>query len=142
MADHPVLPKRPYLLRAMHQWMTDSGHTPHVIVDAERPGVKVPRPHVKDGKIVLNISFSATQRLEMGNEYLELDARFGGAVFHVQVPVGAVLGIYARETGEGMVFSDQDLGPQLAAEPAAPGAPAADKPAEQGRARPTLKVVK
>ncbi|HTY49924.1 MAG TPA: ClpXP protease specificity-enhancing factor [Steroidobacteraceae bacterium] len=145
MADHPVLPKRPYLLRAMHQWMTDSGHTPHVIVDAERPGVKVPRPHVKDGKIVLNISFAATQRLDMGNEYLELDARFGGAIFHVQVPVGAVLGIYARETGEGMVFSDQDLGSQpepAAAGSALPAPPAPEKAAEPGRPRPTLRVIK
>jgi stringent starvation protein B len=141
MADHPVLPKRPYLLRAMHQWMTDSGHTPHVIVDADRPGVKVPRPYVKDGKIVLNISLSATQRLNLGNDHLELDARFGGAVFHVRVPVGAILGIYARETGEGMVFSDQDLGPQSA--PAAQAEPAElAKPAEEARPRPQLTVVK
>jgi len=96
--------KRPYLLRAMHQWMTDCGHTPHVIVDAEHNGVDVPRAYVKDGKIVLNLSGSATQHLKLGNEWIEFDARFAGVVNRVSFPISAVLGIYARETGEGMVF--------------------------------------
>ncbi len=126
-------PKRPYLLRAMHQWMTDSGHTPHVIVDADREGVEVPRAHVKDGKIVLNVSMSATQRLTLGNEWIELDTRFGGVALHVRFPVSAVLGIYARETGEGMVFSEADMGPEP---------PPAKPPAEEGSKRPQLKVVK
>ncbi|HUK03178.1 MAG TPA: ClpXP protease specificity-enhancing factor [Steroidobacteraceae bacterium] len=129
-----IPPKRPYLLRAMHQWMTDSGHTPHVIVDAERPGVEVPRAHVKDGKIVLNVSLNATQRLHLDNDWVELDTRFAGVVHHVRFPVSAVLGIYARETGEGMVFSEQDLGPS--------GPPTKPSPAEDGRTRPQLKVVK
>ncbi|MFM2288870.1 MAG: hypothetical protein RL684_2013 [Pseudomonadota bacterium] len=105
--------RRPYLLRAMHEWMGDSGFTPHVIVDATRPGVAVPTAFVKDGKIVLNISLSATQRLQLLNESLQFDARFGGIVHHVHVPITAVLGIYARETGEGMVFNEN--------EPEAPG---------------------
>ena len=129
-----TLPKRPYLLRAMHQWISDCGNTPHVIVDAAREGTEVPRAYVKDGKIVLNLSDGATQRLQLGAEHIEFDARFAGVVHHVRFPVSAVLGIYARETGEGMVFSEQDLGP------APPHRPT---PAEEGPPRrPQLKVVK
>lgn len=124
----------------MHQWMSDSGHTPHVIVDAERAGPEVPRAYVKEGKIVLNLSSSATQRLKLGNEEVEFDARFAGVVHHVRFPVAAVMGIYARETGEGMVFSEQDLGPQP---PNAP--PSTDEGGgntSSGSRRPQLKVVK
>jgi len=129
-----VLPKRPYLMRAMHQWITECGNTPHVIVDAGREGSEVPRAYVKDGKIVLNLSEGATQRLRIGNEEVEFDARFAGVIHHVRFPVSAVLGIYARETGEGMVFSEQDLGPEPPSRP---------KTAEEGGARrPQLKVVK
>jgi stringent starvation protein B len=128
-----ALPKRPYLLRAMHQWIAECGHTPHVIVDAGREGAEVPRAYVKDGKIVLNLSEGATQHLRLGNDEVEFDARFAGIIHHVRFPVSAVLGIYARETGEGMVFSEQDLGP----EPPRPGQ-TEDSP---GR-RPQLKVVK
>jgi stringent starvation protein B len=98
--------RRPYLVRAMHEWMADAGFTPHVIVDASRDGVEVPSAHVKDGKIVLNVSMNATQRLQLLNHGIEFDARFAGVVHHVRVPIGAVLGIYARETGEGMVFNE------------------------------------
>jgi len=97
-----VPPKRPYLLRAMHEWVSDSQQTPHVIIDADRPGVVVPRPFVKDGKIVLNLSLTATQNLSLGNEWIEFGARFAGVVHFIRVPIAAVLGIYARETGEGM----------------------------------------
>jgi stringent starvation protein B len=128
-----ALPKRPFLLRAMHQWIAECGHTPHVIVDAGREGAEVPRAYVKEGKIVLNLSEGATQRLRIGNEEVEFDARFAGVIHHVRFPVSAVLGIYARETGEGMVFSEQDLGP---------GPPTRPAPAEEGARRPQLKVVK
>ena len=129
-----VLPKRPHLLRAMHQWITDCGNTPHVIVDAGREGAEVPRAYVKDGKIVLNLSEGATQRLRLGADLVEFDARFAGVVHHVRFPVSAVLGIYARETGEGMVFSEQDLGPEPPTRPT---------PADEGAPRrPQLKVVK
>src|SRR5215467_1633346 len=134
-------PKRPYLLRAMHQWMSDSGHTPHVIVDAERAGAEVPKAYVKDGKIVLNLSPSATQRLKLGNEEIEFDARFAGIVHHVRFPVAAVMGIYARETGEGMVFSESDLGPEPPNRPSS-----AEEGGHNGGGnkpgRPQLKVVK
>jgi stringent starvation protein B len=117
------LSRRPYLLRAMHEWIIDSGHTPHVIVDALRTGVEVPAAYVKDGKIVLNLSTTATQRLQLTNESIEFDARFAGVVHRVHVPMQAVLGVYARETGEGMVFSEGD------SEPTPPEAPApSDRP--------------
>ena len=129
-----ALPKRPYLLRAMHQWIAECGHTPHVIVDAAREGAEVPRAYVKDGKIVLNLSEGATQRLHIGNEEVQFDARFAGVIHHVRFPVSAVLGIYARETGEGMVFSEQDLGPEPPTRPT--------QAEEGGARRPQLKVVK
>jgi stringent starvation protein B len=129
-----ALPKRPYLLRAMHEWISDCGHTPHVIVDAEVEGIEVPRAHIKDGKIVLNLSMSATHRLSMGADEVQFEARFGGVNHHVRFPVSAVLGIYARETREGMVFSDQDLGPEPPSRPSG-----ADDGAPR---RPQLKVVK
>lgn len=129
-----ALPKRPYLLRAMHEWISDCGNTPHVIVDAAAEGIEVPRAYVKDGKIVLNLGMGATQRLAMGADEVQFDARFAGLVHHVRFPVSAVLGIYARETGEGMVFSEQDLGPEPPSRPTSTdeGAPR----------RPQLKVVK
>ena len=126
-------PKRPYLLRAMHQWISDSGYTPHAIVDAGSAGVQVPQNFVKDGKIVLNLSYSATQQLELSNDWVEFNARFSGVVHHVRFPVNAVLGVYARETGEGMVFSDTDVGPEPPPTLTAP---------EEGPRRPRLTVVK
>jgi stringent starvation protein B len=126
--------KRPYLLRAMHQWISDCGYTPHAIVDAGGAGVQVPLAFVKDGKIVLNLSDSATQRLALANDWVEFDARFSGVVHHVRFPVNAVLGVYARETGEGMVFSEADLGPEPP--PTSPTAP------DDAPRRPRLKVVK
>ena len=139
------LSRRPYLLRAMHEWMSDSGFTPHVIVDAGRPAVEVPKAYVKDGKIVLNLSWSATQHLNLGNEWIEFDARFGGVSHHVRVPVTAVLGVYARETGEGMVFSDTEPEPPPAQDSSAAGAAdssgAGAKPAPEKK-RPKLEVVK
>ena len=76
-------PRRPYLLRALHEWISDSGETPHIVVDAAAEGVTVPRQFVKDGKIVLNVSFSATQMLKLGNDFVSFEARFGGVGFAV-----------------------------------------------------------
>jgi stringent starvation protein B len=123
----------------MHQWISDCGNTPHVIVDADRAGSEIPRAYVKEGKIVLNLSFTATQRLKLGNDDVEFDARFAGVVHHVSFPVAAVMGIYARETGEGMVFSDQDLGPEP---PRPPASEEGNGNSAPQRARPQLKVVK
>ena len=98
---------RPYLLRALYEWIADNGMTPHVLVDATRPGVQVPMHAVKEGKIVLNIAERAVSRLEMDNELIRFSARFGGVSHAVSVPVGAVLAIYARETGQGMALPDE-----------------------------------
>ncbi len=133
------LSRRPYLLRAMHEWMGDAGLTPHIIVDAGRTDVEVPNAYVKDGKIVLNVSLNATQRLQLLNQAIEFDARFAGVVHHVRVPMAAVLGIYARETGEGMVFNESGPDAPPPAEAGAPAAPAAPR-TDARRAR--LTVVK
>jgi stringent starvation protein B len=117
----PMKARRPYLLRAIHEWITDSLCTPHLVVDANAGDVEVPRQFVKDGKIVLNVSWSATANLRLGNEEVTFSGRFGGASMSVRVPIQAVLAIYARETGQGMIFADDDVD---AASPAAPG----DKP--------------
>ena len=118
------LSRRPYLLRAMHEWMGDAGFTPHLIVDATRSGVEVPGAYIKDGKVVLNVSLNATQRLQLLNHGIEFDARFAGVVHHVRVPIAAVLGIYARETGEGMVFNENEPDAVPPTETGAPGVPA------------------
>jgi stringent starvation protein B len=145
-----MLPKRPYLLRAMHEWISDCGNTPHVIVDAGREGTEVPRAYVRDGKIVLNLSEGATQHLTLGAEWIEFDARFAGITHHVRFPVSAVLGVYARETNEGMVFSEQDLGSARKEGAAAAEGDEANPPPkgtpptkeERGPRRPKLKIIK
>jgi stringent starvation protein B len=129
--------RRPYLLRAMHEWISDGGHTPHVIVDALRAGVEVPSAYIKDGKIVLNLSMTATQRLQLKNDCIEFDARFAGVAHHVHVPMLAVLGIYARETGEGMIFSEAEGEPTPPDAPTEPDRPAST-PSEGRRAKLTL----
>ena len=102
------IPQRPYLLRAMHAWISDNGETPHLVVNAAADGVDVPRQFINDGKIVLNVSYAAVGDLDIGNDLLTFHARFSGAPYAIRVPVGAVLGIYSRETGRGMIFSEQD----------------------------------
>ncbi len=89
----------------MHEWMGDNGHTPHIVVDASVDGVSVPVEHVKDGKIILNISETAAHNIKLVNDSVSFRARFSGVPFDVWVPMRSVLGIYARETGQGMIFS-------------------------------------
>jgi stringent starvation protein B len=94
---------RPYLIRALYEWCNDSGFTPYVAVLVDET-VRVPNEYVKDGEIVLNISFDATSALKLGNEFIEFKGRFGGVARDILVPVGRVLAIYARENGQGMAF--------------------------------------
>jgi len=94
---------KPYLVRALFEWCNDSGLTPYLTVQAG-PGVEVPHEHVRDGEIVLNISPLATNRLDIGNEEISFQARFGGVAREVRVPIEAVRSIYARENGQGMAF--------------------------------------
>jgi len=94
---------KPYLLRALYEWCTDNGFTPHIAVRVDNQ-TRVPRQFVRDGEIVLNISFEATSQLQMGNEMIEFHARFSGKSHKIEVPVANVLAIYARENGQGMAF--------------------------------------
>ena len=148
--------QRPYLLRALHEWMSDNDLTPQLVVDASRPGVQVPAGFAEDGRIILNVSWSATGRLELGNEEIRFEARFGGVSHRVHVPVEAVLGIFARENGQGLVFAAEL--PEPAADPAAgdpavgdpaagadgppPGGPEPPDPPRPPPSRPSLKVVR
>ena len=99
---------RPYLIRALYDWIVDNDMTPHLLVDAEGNGVVVPQQFVQDGRIVLNISPGAVQDLEIGNQEILLSARFGGMAMDVRVPPRAVLGIYAKENGRGMLFPEEE----------------------------------
>jgi stringent starvation protein B len=139
MADTPLRSRRPYLLRAMHEWISDCNQTPHIVVDAAMQGVEVPRQYVQNGKIILNVSNNATSGLVLGNDFVRFRARFGAATFDVAVPIAAVLGVYARETGQGMIFSDADAPPP---EPPPSTPPEQPGGADAKRAKPTLKVVK
>ena len=94
---------RPYLIRALYDWCTDNGFTPYVAVLVD-DSVQVPREYVKNGEIVLNISFDATSSLKLGNEFIEFKARFAGSAREIMVPVSRVIAIYARENGQGMAF--------------------------------------
>lgn len=114
---------RPYLLRAVHEWICDNGLTPHIVVDAGKPGVEVPPQAITDGRVVLNLAPRAVTRLEIGNEVITFTARFGGVSRAVSVPVAAVQAIYARENGQGMLLAED--GPGTAA---AMDAPAAKSP--------------
>ena len=100
--------KQPYLVRAMHEWMTDNGQTPHLVVAVEGDGIEIPRQYVRDGKIILNVSYAAAHNLDLGNDWIIFEARFAGNPQRVRIPISAVLGIYARETGHGMIFSEEE----------------------------------
>jgi len=127
-----MTPNRPYLIRAVNEWLLDNRCTPHLLVNAEAPGVDVPRQYIQDGKIVLNIGPNAVEGLRVTNEEVTFLARFSGVSQLVSLPVSAVLAIYAKENGRGMMFGDEDGdGPEP--EPEGPD----DRPS-----RPSLKIVK
>ena len=128
-----MTPSRPYIMRALYEWIVDNDCTPYVLVDATHSEVMVPEQYVKDGQIVLNISPSAVMELNITNEALSFNGRFGGVATDIFVPVSAVVGIYARENGQGMVFDPEDASP-----------PPDDTPPEPAKpeGRPSLKIVK
>ena len=97
---------RPYLLRALYEWISDNSMTPHLLVDATREGVQVPSSTIKDGRVVLNIAARAVSQLDLGNREVRFKARFGGVSQSVAVPLGAILAIYAQETGQGMMLPE------------------------------------
>ncbi|AFL75594.1 ClpXP protease specificity-enhancing factor [Thiocystis violascens] len=151
---------KPYLIRAIHEWILDNGMTPHLVVDANYPATRVPLEFVDEGRIVLNISPGAVQGLVIGNDWIAFNARFGGVAREVSVPSEAVVGIFTRENGQGMVFPDPIYpdalsdsaahapGPSLKS--VADGAQGSGRPPAQGQTKdkgkgkggPTLKVVK
>lgn len=135
-------PRKPYLLRAMHEWISDSNCTPHLVVDAGAEAVEVPRAYVSEGKIILNISWQATAGLSMDEAGVAFSGRFGGTPMEVRVPIDAVLAIYARETGQGMIFTEEESAPPPAPPEGTPQGEGAPSPAGGERKRPALKVVK
>jgi len=106
-----MTPSRPYLIRALYDWIVDNGWTPYLLVNARAEGVVVPREHVENGKIILNINRQAIDNLELGNEDISFSARFDGKPINVVVPVKGAMAIYSKENGQGMVFSDEDWEP-------------------------------
>lgn len=124
---------RPYLIRALYDWLVDNGQTPYLLVNAEHSGTVVPRQFVEDGRIVLNIDPAAVAGLELGNEWISFSARFSGVSEDILVPPAAVQGIYAKENGQGMLFPDEENGQDDGPEDPDPQKPGG---------RPTLKVVK
>jgi stringent starvation protein B len=124
---------RPYIMRALYEWIVDNNFTPYVLVDASVADVVVPQQFVKDNQIVLNISPDAVVDLSISNQAVAFNGRFGGVATDVFVPITAVVGIYARENGQGMVFDPEEVG-----SPPDDTPPAAGKPDK----RPSLKIVK
>ncbi|MFL2545756.1 MAG: ClpXP protease specificity-enhancing factor [Candidatus Rariloculaceae bacterium] len=125
--------KRPYLIRAMHEWMTDNNLTPYIVLDASDDNLDVPDQYISEGKLILNISYAATQNLVLGDDSLIFSTRFEGVSRQIDLPTTAVIGIYAQETGQGMIFSEDDATP-----PPDEAGPGDGEPT----GRPTLKVVK
>jgi stringent starvation protein B len=115
---------RPYLLRAVHEWICDNGLTPHIVVDAAKPGVQVPPQAISEGRVVLNLAPRAVARLEIGNDAITFMARFGGVSQPVNVPIAAVQAIYARENGQGMLLAEDAPGVAPAIEPPGGARPA------------------
>lgn len=128
-----MTPSRPYIIRAIYEWIVDNDCTPHLLVNADAAGVIVPEAYVSDGQIVLNISPTAVVGLDIGNDAVVFNGRFGGNPMDIFVPIRAVLGIYTRENGQGMVF-------EAPSEPD-PEPPESDPPQPE-RGRPALKIVK
>lgn len=137
---------KPYLLRAIWEWCNDHGFTPYIAVEVDEM-TRVPREFIRDGQIVLNIGPSATNRLQIGNEYVEFQARFGGVARELSVPVGRVVAIYARENGAGMAFEIEsaDAAGSVPLVPVAVAQPSDEPPPEPPRpegGRPKLQRIK
>jgi stringent starvation protein B len=135
-----MLSSRPYLLRAVHEWIVDSGLTPHLLVDADHPDLDVPESSIQEGRVVLNVSPSAVRDLIIDAELVTFVARFGGVSRAVSVPVAAVEAVYARENGRGMMFptdEDGDDSTRSDREDASEDEAKADR-----RSKPNLKVIK
>jgi stringent starvation protein B len=144
-SPHGMTSNRPYLLRAIYDWISDNNLTPYMLVDATRNGVRVPPHVIKNGQVVLNLAMRAVANLDLGNEWISFQARFSGVSHSIQIPVPAVLALYAQENGQGMMFpaEEEDGGDPPSDTPPSPPAPEAptdgDKPKRGGS---HLRVVK
>ena len=133
---------RPYLVRALYEWIVDNDCTPHMLVNSDYPKVQVPQGFASDGQIVLNVSPTAVRQLHMDNEAISFEGRFGGVPHTLYVPIPAILGVYARENGQGMVFDlEEPLEADDEVEPDDDGPPPGSAP-PRPTGRPSLKVVK
>jgi len=139
MAEGHASAQRPYLLRAMHEWMTDNALTAHIVVDAGTANLSLSPEHIRDNKIVLNVSYTATRGLVIGNDAVSFEARFNGVPTALNVPIDSVLGIYARESGQGMVFSEESEPPT---DPSPDDSGPRQDPTSGDGKRPALRVVK
>jgi stringent starvation protein B len=138
---------RPYLVRSLYEWIVDNDCTPHILVDAEYRAVQVPEGFATDGQIVLNVSPNAIRHLHMDNEAVSFEGRFSGVAHTLYVPIGAIMGIYARENGQGMVFDPEvpGLDDELELQEVQAGdddQPPPDSQPPRPSGRPSLKVVK
>jgi len=134
-----MTPSRAYLLRALNEWILDNGCTPYIVVDASLEGVKVPEAYVNNGQIVLNINPPAVRRLQLTNDSVSFEARFGGRPHQVYVPMDAVTAVYAKENGRGMVFG-WEVEPADTEDEDAVSQDQGSAPAKPGK--PQLKVIK
>ncbi|MDD7569295.1 MAG: ClpXP protease specificity-enhancing factor [[Actinobacillus] rossii] len=125
--EYKSTPKRPYLLRAYYDWLLDNSYTPYLVVDATYYGVDVPQEYVKDGQIVLNLAPGAVGNLALGNETVEFSARFQGIPRNLYIPMGAVIAIYARENGDGVMFESEPIYDELDKSQAIPVKSAVEK---------------
>ncbi|WP_320837737.1 ClpXP protease specificity-enhancing factor [Zhongshania sp.] len=131
---------RPYMIRAIYEWVVDNGCTPYILVNALHDGVFVPQQYVQDGQIVLNISPSAVVGLHVGNDFLTFSGRFGGVPQEVSAPISAILGVYAKENGQGMLFDAEE--PDVPPKPPGPRPSASLSKLPTAKGKPSLKVVK
>lgn len=142
VADEPhMTSNRPYLIRALYEWLVDNGQTPYFLLDAEHSDAVVPQDFVEDGRIVLNLSPSAVRDLDLGNDWIRFNARFSGAAMDVIFPPDAVLGVYSRENGQGMLFPEPEEAEMHDDEPPDPPQSPGGPTGGSG-GRPALKVVK
>jgi stringent starvation protein B len=134
-----MTPNKPYLIRALYEWLEDNNATPYIMVDSTQPNVEIPPGIAKDGKVVLNIAHRAVQGLEIDNAYIAFSARFSGVSQNLYIPIQAVMAIYSMEDGEGMMFADSE--PSIEDESEA--RVDQDKPVKKtDKSRPGLKIVK
>ena len=131
----PMTSNRPYLIRAVHEWITDNGMTPYLLVDANVGGVLVPPTAVKEGRVVLNVAARAVTALELGNHLIRFMARFSGVSQSIEIPVAAVQAIYAQETGQGMMMPADAPGTPPAAERPGEVAPEPEAPKKPSHLR-------